>query len=147
MTDSGFTYNSVLLVDDSEIDVLVNRRLMELTSFAARITVTSSGEEALHYLREECGSASSAPDWIFLDMHLPMMNGYDFIEEFRNLPGFITGKTRIIILSVMPNPEQLKKVFQYEFMFDQIDKPLTREALLTLKQVPEKLNVSSGKNQ
>lgn len=129
MAENKSFFNSVLLVDDSEIDVLVNRRLMELTSFAASIVVASSGEEALHYLREGCTSEANAPEWIFLDMHLPMMNGYDFIEEFKSLPEFITKKTRIIILSVFNKPEQLKKVFENSFVVGQLDKPLTQQAL------------------
>ena len=69
MAEKIFSFKSVLLVDDSEIDVLVNRRLMELTAFSSQVTVTNSGEEALHFLKEECGNESQAPDWIFLDMH------------------------------------------------------------------------------
>ena len=46
MAEKIFSFKSVLLVDDSEIDVLVNRRLMELTAFSSQVTVTNSGEEA-----------------------------------------------------------------------------------------------------
>lgn len=129
-----FNFNNVLLVDDSEIDILVNRRLIQLTSFAANVTVTSSGEEALHFLREECKSAAHAPDWIFLDMHLPMMSGFDFIEEFKELPEFIREKTKIIILSVFQKPERLQKVLEYSFINGQLDKPLTQEALRSLAE-------------
>lgn len=118
-----------MLIDDSEIDVLVNRRLMQLTDFTFNIIVTESAEQALHYLKEECGNAAQAPDWIFLDMYLPMMNGYDFIEEFKMLPYFIQQKTKIIVLSVMQNPEQLKKVFANDFVAGQFEKPLTQQAL------------------
>lgn len=141
MADKKFSFASVLLVDDSEIDVLVNRRLMELTSFASRVIVTSSGEEALHYLREECSSEKHAPDWIFLDMHLPMMNGYDFIEEFKSLPDSIRLKSKIIILSVFNKPDQLKKVFENDFVAGQLDKPLTQQALYELAD-KGKVNVS-----
>ena len=69
-----FSYGSVLIVDDSEIDVLVNRRLMEITRFAGQVIIAHDGAEALRYLQEECRHASDAPDWIFLDMHLPVMS-------------------------------------------------------------------------
>jgi CheY-like chemotaxis protein len=134
MSDNRFRFQRVLLVDDSEIDVLVNRRLMELTSFAANVTVTSSGEEALHFLKEECGSKENAPDWIFLDMHLPMMSGYDFIEEFKLLPSFILEKSKIIILSVFQKQERLQKVFENSFIVGQLEKPLTQQALRNLAE-------------
>jgi len=82
MSNKNFSFGQVLLVDDSEIDVLVNRRLMELTSFTKSVMVAGSAEEALHYLKEECRSADEAPDWIFLDMHLPTKSGYDFIDKW-----------------------------------------------------------------
>jgi CheY-like chemotaxis protein len=132
MSNSGLHFQHVLLIDDSEIDVLVNRRLIQLTNFASAVTVTSSGEEALHFLREECTSAKDAPDWIFLDMHLPMMSGYDFIEEFKALPSFITGKSRIIILSVFQKQEMLIKAFENKFVAGQFEKPLTQQALLDI---------------
>ena len=144
MTEKKFHYKSVLLVDDSEIDILVNRRLIELTFFASSITVTSSGEQALYFLREECNFSESAPDWIFLDMHLPMMNGFDFIEEFKTLPDYITGKTRIIILSVFQKQEQLQKVLEYKFIAGQLEKPLTQQALISLAiNKTAKINASS----
>jgi two-component system, NarL family, nitrate/nitrite response regulator NarL len=127
-----YSVERVLIVDDSEIDVLVNRRLMELTLFSRNVTITQSGEEALHFLREECATADKAPDFIFLDMHLPMMNGYDFIEEFKQLPSFIKQKSKIIILSVLPKEEHIKKLFENNFIVAQIEKPLTQQALRAL---------------
>jgi CheY-like chemotaxis protein len=125
------TFNNVLLIDDSEIDVLVNRRLIELTHFASNVIVTNSGEEALHYLREEC-KASSAPDLIFLDMYLPMMSGYEFIEEFKTLPSYIVEKSKIVILSVFQKQEKLMRAFENSFVTGQLEKPLTQQALSSL---------------
>ena len=129
MADNKFHFGSVLLVDDSEIDILVNRRLIELTFFASEIYVTTNGEEAINFLRNECNSSENVPDWIFLDMHLPVMSGFDFIEEFKTLPEYITSKSRIIILSVFQKQEHLKKVLEYKFIAGQLDKPLTQQAL------------------
>jgi CheY-like chemotaxis protein len=144
MSTSSFIFDSVLLVDDSEIDVLVNRRLIELTRFAGQVTVTSSGEEGLHFLREECSSKEKAPDWIFLDMHLPMMSGYDFIEEFKSLPDYITEKSKIIILSVFQKQEKLQKAMENHFIAGQLEKPLTQQALKDLAiNKTIKINASS----
>jgi CheY-like chemotaxis protein len=135
------TFRHVLLVDDSEIDVLVNRRLIELTGFASQITVTTTGEEGIQYLRNEC-KPGNAPDWIFLDMYLPAMSGYDFIEVFKTLPEFITTKSKIIILSVFQKQERLQKVFENNFVAGQLDKPLTQAALKKIA-VTKQVSVSS----
>src|SRR5580765_383331 len=114
---SDFSFGSVLIVDDSEIDVLVNRRLMELTRFSGQVIITHDGAEALRFLQEECRTAEAAPDWIFLDMHLPVMNGFEFIEAFKSLPDFIRNKTRVIVLSVMHKPELINEMLRNDFVF------------------------------
>lgn len=132
MSDQKFSFTTTLLIDDSEIDVLVNRRLIELTSFSRNIVITHSAEEALQFLCDECTTVDLAPDWIFLDMYLPLMSGYDFIEEFKVLPSFIQEKTKIIVLSVFQNQDKLKQVFENKFVFGQLEKPLTQQALKNL---------------
>lgn len=105
---------------------------MELTSFSANVIVAGSAEEALEFLRHECVSEKDVPDWIFLDLHLPMMSGYDFVEEFKTLPNFIKEKSKIIIFSVFPRPEHLRKVFENKFVAGRIEKPLTQQVLKDL---------------
>lgn len=122
---SDFSFERVLLIDDSEIDVLVNRRLIELTRFARQVEVAVSGEDALELLR----NASEMPDWIFLDMHLPGMNGLEFLEEL-SVAGY--NHSRIILLSVMTRPEDLQKVLSFPGVAGQLDKPLTQQALRDL---------------
>jgi CheY-like chemotaxis protein len=132
--NTGFSFQSVLIVDDSEIDVLVNRRLMELTHFASQVVITHDGAEALRFLKDECSSAASAPDWIFLDMHLPVMNGFEFIEAFKKLPSHIRNKTKIIVLSVMHKPELMAEILKNDFVFGRMEKPLTQKALTGLAE-------------
>ena len=132
MQDQKFSFDTALLIDDSEIDVLVNRRLIELTAFSENIVITRTAEEALFFLQHECVITEQAPDWIFLDMYLPMMSGYDFIEAFKNLPSVIKDKSKIVVLSVFQKQEQLMKIFENKFVFGQLEKPLTQDALKML---------------
>ena len=129
MRNQKFSFTTTLLIDDSEIDVLVNRRLIELTTFSENVVVARTAEEALFFLQHECVFTEQSPDWIFLDMYLPMMSGYEFIEAFKNLPSVIKDKTKIVVLSVFQKQEQLMKIFENKFVFGQLEKPLTQEGL------------------
>jgi CheY-like chemotaxis protein len=141
--NSPFTFGSVLIVDDSEIDVLVNRRLMEITRFAGQVVIAHDGAEALNYLEKECRTAAEAPDWIFLDMHLPVLSGIEFIEAFKRLPDAIRTKSKIIILSVLQKPEMLEEILQNDFVYGRLDKPLTQQALNQLAAASKVTFVSS----
>ncbi len=105
---------------------------MELTYFASNIAVASSGEEGLRYLQEECTNFEHTPDFIFLDIHLPMMSGYDFMEAFKSLPSFITEKTKIIVLSVFQKPDHLRVLSENSAVIGQVEKPLTQQVLKEL---------------
>jgi CheY-like chemotaxis protein len=142
MPEKKFSFATTLLIDDSEIDVLVNRRLIELTFFSENIVITQSAEEALNFLKNDCNSPGQVPDWIFLDMYLPMMSGYDFIEEFKKLPSFIQDKAKIIVLSVFQKQERLQKALENKFVFGQIEKPLTQHVLKNLA-LGKKENITS----
>src|SRR5688500_14626599 len=120
---SNYTYSHVLLIDDSEIDVLVCRRLMELTHFASHVTITASAEEAIDFLKNEVTNASEAPELLLLDMHLPGMSGFDFIKVFKTLPDYITQKTKIVVLSVYQKQEEVDRLFENKFIAGQLDKP------------------------
>jgi CheY-like chemotaxis protein len=124
-----YTYNHVMIIDDSEIDVLVSRRLMELTHFASHVTITSTAEEAVDFLKNEVTNSAEAPEMILLDMHLPGMSGFDFIKEFKTLPSFILDKTKLVVLSAFQKQEDIDKLFENKFLAGQLDKPLTQESL------------------
>lgn len=125
----NYTYKHILLIEDSEIDVLVYRRLMELMNFASHVTITSTAEEAIDFLRHEVTNEEQSPDLILLDMHLPGMSGFDFLELFNALPEYILNKTRIVILSVFQKQEEINKLAQNKFVLGQLEKPLTQESL------------------
>ncbi len=127
-----YFFTKVMLIDDGEIDLLVNRRLIELTSFASSVIITSSAEEALEFFKNECRNSEEVPDWIFLDMNLPGISGYEFVESFSSLPNFIKNKCRIVILSAFQKKELLEKVLTSPFVHSQLEKPLTQQSLKAL---------------
>jgi len=129
---NDYTYSHVMIIDDSEIDVLVSRRLMELTHFASHVTITSTAEEAVDFLKNEVTNSMQAPEVILLDMHLPGMSGFDFINLFKTLPGYIVDKTKIVVLSAFQKQEKIEKLFENKFIAGQLDKPLTQESLRKL---------------
>ena len=125
----GSKYKSVLLVDDSYIDNLINRKIIENNNFAESITVIDSPYEALGYLQQCLLTRSNLPDVIFLDIRMPGMNGFEFLKELNLMEGLLETNLKIYILSSSLDPHDLKMVQGNEMVSKFISKPLTNKAL------------------
>lgn len=118
-------YKTCLLIDDNYIDNFVTRRILESSHFAEKVIVSQSATEAIDSLR----SGIVKPDVIFLDIRMPMMGGFEFLQEYDKLP--IDGKQgiKIFMLSSSLDPTDLKKSSNNKYITQFIHKPLTQKTL------------------
>lgn len=124
----------VLLIDDNDTDNFISRRVIELTEFAQRIVVKSSGRQALDYLQEYAQSPDDLPDLIFLDINMPIMDGFMFLYEFETLPNDIQQKARVIILSSSEDRRDVDKIITNPAVIKYITKPLTQDDLEVVRE-------------
>ena len=76
----------VLIIDDDPILIMVCMRLMKLVGFATEVSSARDGREALGWLKEQLEiKPTELPDVIFLDINMPVMNGWDFLDEYISL--------------------------------------------------------------
>lgn len=129
-SDSKIKYNNVLLIDDSDIDIFINRRLLEASSSCSTISVASTAAEALSFL-QQC-LYCNAPDVIFLDINLPIVDGFGFLDKFEQLPYTIKEKIKIIILSVYDDKACIEKTMANKYVWACLRKPLSEKALLEI---------------
>lgn len=91
----------VLLVDDDETTNYLNKRLLSEMQVAREIMVLNNGKEAIDYLAKACGSTPDpgrkCPDLIFLDIKMPVMDGFEFLEEYQR-QGLDAGDHVIILM-------------------------------------------------
>lgn len=122
-------YNHVLLVEDDPITVMVCDRIIKMSSFATRVTSCENGKFAIDYLKEILNKVEDIPEIIFLDINMPVMNGWDLLDEFELIKGAFPKIPRIYILSSTVDPEDYKRAKSYKAVVDFISKPLTKEFL------------------
>ena len=108
-------------------DNFVNKKLIEMNSFASKVESFDSGKQALEYLRNE--NTAELPDVIFLDIHMPEMDGFGFLEEFEKLPLTIHSKCKIVMLSTSESFRDLNKANKNRFVKKFLNKPLTEQVL------------------
>lgn len=124
-----YKYKSVLLIDDSYIDNLISRKILENNYFAEKIVVIDSPQQAIGYLRNCLESKQDTPEVIFLDIRMPEMNGFDFLKEINNIPGMSEQKIKIFVLSSSLDPTDLKRIEDHHLVTKFIGKPLSNQAL------------------
>lgn len=121
------SYKTCLLIDDNYIDNFVTRRLLESSKFAEKIVVLQSPEEAIDALR----NGEVMPDIIFLDLRMPMMNGFEFLQEYDQLE-IKKDDIKVFILSASLDPVDLNKSLSNENIIQFVHKPLTKKILESL---------------
>ncbi len=114
-----------MLIDDDFPTNLYHQLVIEEGDFAERIIVMQNAIEALAYLNGAFDLERPKPDLIFLDINMPRMNGWEFLEQYKNLPAERRADNVIVMLSTSANPDDIQRAEENEFVNEYHDKPLT----------------------
>lgn len=124
----------ILLIDDDETTNYLNKRLIERLDIADSIDVVTNGEEALLYLRAIQTQGLPLPDLIFLDIQMPVMDGFEFLDTYQRLPQEVRDRMVITVLSSSASFSDLTRVKQYASVERHISKPLQEETVQEVLQ-------------
>ena len=100
----------VMLVDDNDTDNFISKRIIEITDFSEDVIVKNSGKSALDYLEDNKDKPESLPEIIFLDINMPIVDGFVFLYEYEKFHNDIKDKCRVIILSSSDNKRDIDKI-------------------------------------
>jgi len=124
----------VLFVDDDEISNFVSVKTLEDARIADRILSVTGAREALDLIKEGINGNGPIPDLIFLDINMPIMSGWDFLEEYKEIRDRIGKKIYIIILTSSVYKHDKAKAATYEDVDDYTLKPLDISDLIVFKR-------------
>jgi CheY-like chemotaxis protein len=122
-------FKKILLVEDDPITILVCDRILKMTGFGETIVSKTNGQEAINYLHTLIELNEPLPEVIFLDINMPIMNGWDFLNEFKLIGTQLIKIPKMYILSSTADPEDTKKAHSYDCVIGSISKPLKKEHL------------------
>jgi len=133
---NGQSYYAVMLIDDNEIDNLINQKMIEAASIAEHIYIHTGARSAIEFLRNleklDMETKNVMPEVIFLDIDMPLMDGFQFLDEFDKLSEETKKKCKVVMLTSSINPQDVNKSKRYSYVKKYINKPLSQDNLVNL---------------
>ena len=117
----------IMIIDDNRIDVFIHNELIKQINIASNILEYSFATQALKFLEEN--ELDQWPNLILLDIHMPIMNGFDFLEKYELLPESKRNKCHIIIVSSSLDTGDKTKSVENPHVLELIEKPMNTDKL------------------
>jgi CheY-like chemotaxis protein len=128
--------NCILLVDDNPADNYYHKFVIERAGVCDHIKSAFNGHEALAYIKKsgEPGQTGSfpKPDLIFTDINMPLMNGFEFLEEYDKLEERLKSKVIVVMLTTSLRPDDRERALKIEHVKEFINKPISVESIHAL---------------
>jgi len=115
------------IIDDDEIFIYGTKKLMQLTDFCNGFLIFHNGAEAINYLKPVIEKGEKAPDVILLDLNMPVMDGWQFLDEFIKIPN--TKKITIYVVTSSIDKRDIERVKEYDAVSNYLIKPISTEQL------------------
>lgn len=121
--------STILLIDDDPVSNFINQRLLKNMQIAHEIKIVNNGKDGINCLMDHWFRTQKSPEVIFLDINMPVMNGFEFLEEFNAMEFNNKDSVLIGILTTSSHPvdqETMKELGAHAFL----NKPLTYDKIL-----------------
>lgn len=121
-----------IIIDDSELDCFIAKKIIQQNDKSIKVAAFTDAVSALKQIKDNTASYSELLTVILLDLRLPIMSGFEFVEEFERLPDHIRNQYLIYVLSSSMNKSDKSRVDSNQYIVKMMDKPLTRAGFDTI---------------
>ena len=122
-------FKSILLIDDDDATNYLHKFYINEWGITDKVYVTLNGKEAVDFLKSNPDFQYEKPSLILLDINMPVMNGFEFLEEYAKLDDNLKASTVVVMLTTSLHPRDLEKADTFPDLKAYINKPLTKEEI------------------
>lgn len=134
--------NTTYIIDDDPIFIFGLKRMLEHADFCNEFVVFNNGEDALDNLKPLMKTGENFPELILLDLNMPIMDGWQFLDEF--IKEDCPKKTIIYIISSSIDPVDVEKAKEYQNVSSYVIKPITRDKI---RYIAEEMNLLNNADE
>jgi|SRR5690606_17102143 len=124
----------ILIIDDDDINNFIFSKIIKSAGVAEKTEACMDGRIGLNYILQRLESGEKLPEVIFLDINMPNMDGWEFLDVYKKLPLEVRNQSSIYMLSSSVYEGDIKKSKTYEDVVDYFSKPLTKEMLVKVHE-------------
>jgi CheY-like chemotaxis protein len=117
----------IALIDDDDIFQFTSFRIIKATKLTDNVKQFYNGSQAIDYLKDNAKHIEELPDIIFLDINMPISDGWMFLDNFCELQPYLSKKMKIYMVSSSISPEDIKRANSHPFITEYLTKPLAPE--------------------
>lgn len=128
------TKRNFIVIDDNKLDCFIAEKVILNTGMSEKIRVYTDAREALEFIRNNTDSPGDDKITILVDIQMPLMNGFEFVEAFEKLPEGTKCNYAIYMLTSSINPSDLNRVSNYNSVRQLLNKPLSMIKLSTVME-------------
>lgn len=121
--------NKILLVDDDQPTNLLNSIIIDKLGCCKEVVVKERGDYALEYLKNTTENGGTPPELILLDINMPGMNGWEFLEAYKELEDHLKATVVVVMLTTSLNPKDQEKAKEAGVLSSFENKPLSKKKM------------------
>ena len=125
-------FERVMIIDDTPIDLFIAAHLIMRDNFGGKVLQYSNGLEAIKYLQTNVDNFHLLPNLIFVDIYMPIMNGFQFLEAYEQLPSKLKDHCKVFVVSSTSDSFDIERVRNDKNVVGFKEKPITMDFLASI---------------